>query len=377
LTAEDGPLRLGFACHWSRSPQETWSGTAWQLRGALTRQADVELSSIEPQLQKQLRRAVRLATLRRRDGAWTSPWLYSRATAYEIERQVRRAARRRDLDAIVQIGDLATTTTPYAIVQDLSYQLLLEVFGPDGVPHFRNLTHNQIRRLRDRQERIFSRAAVLLPMSRWLAESQIAHGVPAERVRVVNPGINVPLTHEPLPERRRGRVRRLLFVGRDFDTKAGDQVVAAVALLRAGLDSEVTLTVAGPPAWPLAGPIPDAVDFRGPVPASEIQSLYDSHDLFVMPSRFEGFGIVFVEALVRGLPCIGRAACAMPEIIEPGSGGYLVTTEDPHELAEAISRTLSDDDLYRRCAEQAPRRRSRYTWDRAAHEVLDAVRQVV
>jgi glycosyltransferase involved in cell wall biosynthesis len=66
----------------------------------------------------------------------------------------------------------------------------------------------------------------------------------------------------------------------------------------------------------------------------------------------------------------------MPEIIEPGSAGYLVTTEDPHELAETISRALDDDDLYRKCADQAPQRRAHYTWDRAAREVLDAVREL-
>ncbi len=73
------------------------------------------------------------------------------------------------------------------------------------------------------------------------------------------------------------------------------------------------------------------------MPSSEVAAALDSHDLFVMPSRFEGFGIAFVEALIRGLPCIGRRACAMPEIIDEASGGRLVDTEDPHELAELVA----------------------------------------
>ncbi len=183
-------------------------------------------------------------------------------------------------------------------------------------------------------------------------------GVGQPKITVVNPGVNAPLGVDvPIPERRRGPVSRLLFLGRDFDTKAGDQVVAAFRLLRADLGPTLELTIAGPPIWPLRQPPGDGVTFLGTVRSDEVQRLIDTHDLFVMPSRMEGFGIAFVEALVRGLPCIGRNACAMPEIIAPADGGLLVETEEPVELAEKIVAALADDDLYARCAAAAPARR--------------------
>jgi glycosyltransferase involved in cell wall biosynthesis len=119
------------------------------------------------------------------------------------------------------------------------------------------------------------------------------------------------------------------------------------------------------------------VDFRGPVDRDEVDRLMDSHDLFVMPSRLEGFGIAFVEALSRGLPCIGRNAFAMPEIIRPGVGGALVASDDPHELAAVIARTLQDDDLYTRCAAEAAHTRAYYTWERAAAEIRQAAARVL
>ena len=76
-----------------------------------------------------------------------------------------------------------------------------------------------------------------------------------------------------------------------------------------------------------------------------------------MPSRYEPFGVVFTEALARGLPCIARDAYAMPEIVTPGVSGALVTSDDEHELAAAIAAALVDDALYEACHERAPRLR--------------------
>src|SRR5215471_13058533 len=76
-----------------------------------------------------------------------------------------------------------------------------------------------------------------------------------------------------------------------------------------------------------------------------------------MPSRLEGFGIVFPEALARGLPCIGRDSHAMPESITPGVSGGLITGDDEHELAGIIAAALADDALYEACRERATGRR--------------------
>jgi glycosyltransferase involved in cell wall biosynthesis len=213
-------------------------------------------------------------------------------------------------------------------------------------------------------------------MSHWLAGSLEQSGVPKSKIFPVHPGVNVPVDpDQPVPERRNGPVRRLLFVGRDPHTKALDVVVAAFARVRRQ-DPAITLTVAGPPVWPLAGSVPEGVDYLGPVARPRVAELMDGHDLFVMPSRLEGFGIAFVEALSRGLPCIGRNSFAMPEIIQPGVGGALIEDDDPDRLAQLMLATLADDELYRRCAAEAFAVRQHYTWDRAAAEVRAALRQV-
>lgn len=372
--APDEPLRLGFACHWTDPRQTSWSGTPWNLRAALDEVVTVR--DVEVGLSVAERHAVRLLSARRTPAGWTSPWRHAAYTRAAVADRVRRAGARSGVDVVLEVQDLGVTPVPFAVLQDLSYALLLDMYGPDGVPHFRALGRRRIEALRRRQDTVYEHAAMLLPMSAWLGDSLVAHGVGRERVTVVNPGANVPVpAGTPVPHRRTGTVRRLLFIGRDFDTKAGPQVVAAFEHLRAHWDTPVTLTVAGPTTWPLRSAPPEGVDFLGRVPFDRVGELMDTHDLFVMPSLLEGFGIVFVEALVRGLPCIARDACAMPEILG-ADGGRLIRSQDPVELADQIVAALQDDDLYAACARAADRRRQHYTWARAADQVVDVAGRV-
>jgi glycosyltransferase involved in cell wall biosynthesis len=373
--ADPEPVRIGFACHWTEPREAAWSGTPWHLRAALREQAVVD--DLPVNLPPAVASALRLAGARRTPAGWTSMWRHGAPTRAAVAGNLRRAADRAAPDLVLEIQDLGVTRAPFAVLQDLSYAMLLDVYGPDGVPHFRALGRRQIDRLRRAQERVYERATRLLPMSAWLGAHLVAQGVPADRVVVVNPGANsaVPVG-TPVPTRRAGPVQRLLFVGRDFDTKGGAQVVAAFARVRAELGERVSLTVAGPARWPLDGAPPDGVEFLGRVPGGRVGELMDSHDLFVMPSHLEGFGIVFVEALMRGLPCIGRDACAMPEIIDAADGGRLVRGDTPAELADLVVATLADDRLYAACAAAADRRRAHFTWERAALQVVDVARTV-
>lgn len=370
-------VRLGFACHWGQTREGTWSGTPWRLRRALT--GVTEVVDVGSELAKPVQVVLKGMGARRTPQGWVTTWRHGALAHALVQSDVRARVQRARPDVVLEIHDLAVLDTPFLVLQDLSYALLLEHFGPDGVPHFRALGRRRIEALHARQERIYEHAAGLLPMSEWMARSLVAHGVPAARVHVVNPGINAPLPSggaAVVPERRGGPTLRLLLVGRDFDTKGGAQVVAAFERLRRDLGSTISLTIAGPRTWPLRGEVPDGVTFLGPRPGPEIAALLDSHDLFVMPSRFEGFGIAFAEALARGLPCIGRDACAMPEIIDRASGGRLVTSESPDELADLIVDTLADDALYAACAAAAPARQAHFTWDRAADQVAAIAQEV-
>jgi phosphatidylinositol alpha-1,6-mannosyltransferase len=82
--------------------------------------------------------------------------------------------------------------------------------------------------------------------------------------------------------------------------------------------------------------------FTGFVGDDELHAWYERAAVFAMPSRGEGFGLVYLEAMSHGLPCIGSVHDAAGEIIDDGVTGYLVNQSDPRELGAALLGLLSN-----------------------------------
>jgi len=86
----------------------------------------------------------------------------------------------------------------------------------------------------------------------------------------------------------------------------------------------------------------DRIHFAGTV--EDLQAEYHRADVFVLPSRFEGYGMVFAEALAAGLPVVAARAGAVPDVV-PGTAGLLVPPDDTEALTAALHRLLTDPTL--------------------------------
>jgi glycosyltransferase involved in cell wall biosynthesis len=84
------------------------------------------------------------------------------------------------------------------------------------------------------------------------------------------------------------------------------------------------------------------VHFLSGLSYEELAACYDACEMFALPSRSEGFGLVYLEAMARGKPVIGGAHGGAPEVIEDGVTGYLVAHGDAPQLATSIETLLSD-----------------------------------
>jgi phosphatidylinositol alpha-1,6-mannosyltransferase len=119
------------------------------------------------------------------------------------------------------------------------------------------------------------------------------------------------------------------------------------------------------------------VRFLGFVPDEELPALYSSVDLFVLPSEYEGFGIVFMEAMACGTPVIGTDVGGVPTAIDDGESGAIVPRDGIDELAERMDALLSDSSRYGAMVEGARGWAERHDWTEIASEVNGAYRVVM
>lgn len=196
------------------------------------------------------------------------------------------------------------------------------------------------------------------------------YGVPADRICIVPPG------SDPAAEAHGSSdgIVRLLAIGSIVPRKGYDVLIAALAMLA---DLPWHLTIAGDRSRdPVAAAQLDAgilryglggrVTVLGAVSAERVAELYAAADLFVLASRMEGYGMVYAEAIMRGLPVVGTTAGAIPETV-PAGAGVLIAPDDAAALALVLRRLIEYPDERRRLAMGARVAAARFpTWQDSA-----------
>jgi glycosyltransferase involved in cell wall biosynthesis len=116
---------------------------------------------------------------------------------------------------------------------------------------------------------------------------------------------------------------------------------------------------------PAAAAIRDRVRFHGEVPEEALRGFYRACDVFVAPSRYESFGLIFVEAMMFAKPVVGCRAGGMPEVIADGVTGLLAEPGDAASLRGCLERLIADPALRARMGAAGRRRyEERFTPDR-------------
>ena len=206
------------------------------------------------------------------------------------------------------------------------------------------------------------------------------YNVPSARISVVRPG-NDPVP--PAPGSNDGVVR-LLSVGSIVPVKGYDLLIAALAALT---DMPWRLTIAGDrtrnPAAAAqldadieARGLGDRVAVLGAVSPERVNELFLASDVFVLASRFEGYGMALAEAIAHGIPVVSTRTGAIPQTVPAGTG-LLVPPDDPAALAQALRRLIGDSAQRRRLAAKARAAASRLpTWQDSARLFVGALEAV-
>jgi glycosyltransferase involved in cell wall biosynthesis len=189
-------------------------------------------------------------------------------------------------------------------------------------------------------------------------------GVPAGRIRVVPPGFDrLPSANaDSEPAARDGASVRALCVAQWIPRKGILELVRAwTARERPGATLAFVGETDADPVYTASvraaiASTPDAyIEVRGPVDDAALGAAYAAADLFVLPSRYEGYGVVYVEALAHGLPIIACDVGPIPTLVGAGAA-MLVPPGDIKALSGALDHLLSDTALRSQMSAAAQRR---------------------
>ena len=206
------------------------------------------------------------------------------------------------------------------------------------------------------------------------------YGVPEERLTVVPCGVDLsrfrPLDKE-MARRELGLngERTILFVGR-MEPLKGLEILLDAASRLAEPDFRV-LVVGGDGNGETshlkelsAGlGIADRVSFMGPVGHDRLPLYYNAADVCVVPSYYESFCLVALEAMACGTPVVASQVGGLSVTVKDGETGYLISQHSPQPFAERMALLLADEELRRRFGQSASEAVAGFSWERIADAV--------
>lgn len=252
----------------------------------------------------------------------------------------------------------------YVVSTDNTF-LLSRRHWPDWAPIENKRTLDQ---WVERETALFQHAACVMPWSKHVAQSMIDdYGIAPEKVVATGMAGSLPAADAATVAAHQYDQQIALYTGADFPRKGGEVLLAAWPEVRRKLPN-ARLIIVGAEEDVSNSDLGISWFYR--VNAQELLDLYDQASVFVVPAHFLPWGVVFLEAMSRGVPCIGAETCAAPEYIREGENGALIPDGDSATLADKLVRFLSDPEYAALLGQNAYQTYAQhYTWEKVAERI--------
>lgn len=226
------------------------------------------------------------------------------------------------------------------------------------------------------------------------------YGADIRKVVTIPPGVDLN-KFRPIPKevaKRRIGIpdfhRNILFAGRIEQLKGIDTLLKAIALIQKqspDLIENVCVSIIGGDPWS-DNPddemarlqvlrqelgVSDIVTFLGAKDQDILPDYYAAAEMVVMPSHYESFGMVGLEAMAMGTPVIASEVGGLAFLIQDGINGFHVPSRDPEALAERIFTLLQDENCRRQLGQRAYESSQKYGWPIIVDRMLEVYRDVV
>jgi len=208
--------------------------------------------------------------------------------------------------------------------------------------------------------------------------------LPDAKIRVIHEAPTEGLTPKPVPSREHLQAIHpalarpyILVVGTIEPRKRLGLLVEAYEMLRRQSTLSQALVVVGKVGWKAEASLHAMrrsaeaafIHHLDYVPPDDLPDLYRGADLFVMASRYEGFGLPPLEAMACGTPVVVTGGGSLAEVV--GAGGLVVENASPQALAQAMQEILQDEGLRASWRDRGLLRQARFSWKKTAERTLE------
>jgi D-inositol-3-phosphate glycosyltransferase len=231
-----------------------------------------------------------------------------------------------------------------------------------------------------------------------LAQLQWLYQADTSKVVVIPPGVDTRRFYPIPPDEAKEFIgippcdRMLLFVGRIEPLKGIDTLIKAIALMHSegvyvcltviGGDAESDTEIPNAEMSRLkamcaeAG-VTDLVTFLGKRSQETLPYYYCAAEAVVVPSYYESFGMVALEAMACGAPVVASQVGGLAFLVQDGVTGFTVPVDDPRALADRLTKLIRDPELRDRLGKQASAVATDYAWEKIAARIVDLYEQVL
>lgn len=231
-------------------------------------------------------------------------------------------------------------------------------------------------------------ATRVIAVSGWMRSEVISQfKLPMDKVHEIPNGVDFEKFAKPVDveaTRNKWNVqpgeRLITAVGRLTSQKGFDDLIKAYPEIRESVPRSRLLVVGDGymrgelESLAEAQKVKASTTFAGFVSDSDLVDAIKSSDVVAVPSRFEPFGIIALEAMAGGSPVVVSRVGGLAEIVEDGVDGLEVNPNDPPSLAKAAVKVLSDQELASRLAARAKEKVKAFNWENSAAKTLDVYR---
>jgi D-inositol-3-phosphate glycosyltransferase len=241
-------------------------------------------------------------------------------------------------------------------------------------------------------DRIVAATPAEVAQLQWLYQADV------RKITVIPPGVDISRFYPISPDEAKEVIgippceRMLLFVGRIEPLKGLDVLIQALKLLD-DQDIMVCLVVIG--GDPDAGPelhneemervkmlcgragLENMVTFLGKRSQDLLPYYYSAAEAVVVPSHYESFGMVALEAMACGKPVVASQVGGLAYLVQDGVTGYTVPADDPQALADRLALILQDDALCEKLGAQAVAFARGYAWEKITSQMIELYEQVL